>query len=373
MKRVCVIGGGINGAGIAWELVRRGYSVILFEKGSFGGATSSATTKMIHGGLRYLETGSFRLVRESLRERAFLLQALPDLVRPLPIAIPIYGDSPRAWLTVRAGLFLYDRLAGRSGVAPSGTLDPEDLVRDAGLRREGMRNALLYHDAQVDDRALVQRVIAAASRDGLDAREHTAVLNVADSDGGWYVTGSDSTTTRFDILVNAVGPWMNEHLDRFALPSNWRLTLIRGSHLVLRRAAPPLGTLIQTRDGRVVFVLPWKTQLLVGTTEVPHHGSLDRVSISQEEIDYLLEGFNRYFAQPATESEIESTFSGVRPLIESRANPSRISREARVELRPRMVNVFGGKLTTFLSLARKTARAVDRVAGVRTTANPPIF
>lgn len=377
VSSVCVVGGGINGAGIAWELVRKGYEVTLFEQGWFGGATSSATTKMIHGGLRYLETADFRLVRESLRERAFLLEALPDLVRPLPIVIPIYEDSPRSPLTVRAGLLLYDMFAGNRRIARSRRMPLEEILQVVPLRRGGMQSGFLYHDAQVDDRALVRRVIDAAIRDGLEALEHTEVVSIARKEKGWSVgsrSGSGVTQERsFDVLVNAVGPWMNEHIERFQLASAWRLSLIRGSHLILNREPPGAGALIQSDDGRVVFVLPWKGTLLVGTTEVPHQGSLSRVTASTAEIDYLLAGFNRYFAEPARPEEILDVFSGVRPLVASRKDPSRISRESRVEVRDGMVNVFGGKLTTFMALARDVGRRTDRMCGRSKPAAPPVF
>jgi glycerol-3-phosphate dehydrogenase len=369
---VCVVGGGINGAGIAWELARKGYAVTLFEKGRFGGATSSSTTKMIHGGLRYLENGSLRLVRESLRERAFLLEALPDVVRPIRIVVPVYRDSPRSAPLVRVGLSLYDLLAGRQRIGRHRLLDRREVVSRLNLRSEGLRAALCYWDAQVDDYELVQRVIAAAHRDGAEAHEESEITLLEREREQWSVRAG-AMDRRFDYLVNAVGPWMNEYLRQHSLSSKYRLTLVRGSHIVLRRPAMQDGVLIQSSEGRVLFVLPWKGRTLVGTTEAIHESMREPVSATEEEVSYLLERFNLYFEEPATREEVTETFAGVRPLIESRANPSKISREYKIETGEAMINVFGGKMTTFMALARRVGRAVDQLAGSPREARPPLF
>jgi glycerol-3-phosphate dehydrogenase len=370
--RICVVGGGINGAGIAWELARKGYEVTLFEKNRFGGATSSSTTKMIHGGLRYLETGSFRLVRESLRERAFLLEALPDVVKPIRIVIPVYRSSPRSALTLRLGLTLYDLLAGRRRIGRHQRHDSREIASQLKLKGEGLRSILSYWDAQVDDHDLVQRVIAAARRDGAEAHEQCPVTRLEWERHQWSVSAG-GTDRSFDYLVNAVGPWMNEYLRQHALPTRYRLTLLRGSHVVLDRPAMKAGVLIQSSEGRVLFVLPWKGATLVGTTEAVHESMREPVTATPEEVSYLLERFNHYFAEPASEREVTETFAGVRPLIESRANPSKISREYKIEISGSMINVFGGKMTTFMALSRRVGRAVDRLAGARRAARPPIF
>lgn len=373
MDRIAVIGGGINGCGISWELARRGYAVVLFDKGAFGGATSSATTKMIHGGLRYLENLDFGLVREALRERAFLLHAVPDLVRPIEIVLPHYKKSSRSRLVLRAGLTLYDALAGRDNIAPHRELSAAELLSALPLRPEGLVCGYSFFDAQVDDHALVRRVVECAVRDGVDAREWTPVTSVGREDRRWRVA-TDSTTESFDLVVNAVGPWMNRFLDQNEIPSDFALTLVRGSHIVLDRAAASRGALFEVpHEKRIVFVLPWKGRTLVGTTEVVHEGTPDEVEASAEEVEYLLAAFNRFFRLPASGAEIVETFSGVRPLLASRKDPTAITREYRIEVIEGGINVFGGKLTTFMSLARKVARRVDRLTGRETTALPADF
>lgn len=373
MTKIAVIGGGINGAGIAWELARRGYEVEIFDKGGFGAQTSSATTKMIHGGIRYLETFDFRLVREALRERAFLLDRVPDLVHPLEIILPFYRNLARPRWMLDAGLTLYDLLAGRRRIASHRHLSTEEVEAVLPLRDEALEGGFSFYDAQVDDHALTERVIAAARRDGAIAHEFNPIEEVRRTDGGWSVRHRDGVAV-FDAIVNACGPWMNEFLEKNAIPSAYTLQLVRGSHIVIDRPAASAGVLLQSpSDGRILFVLPWKDLTLIGTTEVYHRGPLDDVRPSEEEIDYLLDQFSRYVEPPATRSEIVEAFAGVRPLIGRGDRPGAITREYRIERGERLVNVFGGKMTTFMSLARKVGAAVDRVFGVRTEAAEPVF
>lgn len=379
MPRIAVIGAGINGAGIAWELARRGYEVTLFDKGAPGGATSSATTKLIHGGLRYLETFELRLVREALRERAFLLRAIPELVKPLELVLPMFRDSPRSRFMVHAGLRLYDLLAGREKIAPHRAWAPAQLGELAMLRRDTLVAAFSFFDAQVDDRALVERVVSAARRDGCELRSHTSVHRIVREGDFWRVEiggGSDVRDSRYDGVAVVAGPWMNELLARSQIASKYTLTLVRGSHLVLDRRVAERGFVLQQPDGRIVFVLPWRETSLVGTTEVVHRGPLDRVEASAEEVDYLLAAANAALASRLTRREISSTFAGVRPLVERRRRrrTSRMSREYRIErAAPHLINVFGGKMTTFLALARKVADAMDIEFGERREAKEILF
>jgi glycerol-3-phosphate dehydrogenase len=213
-KRIAVVGGGINGAGAAWELVRRGYAVTLFDQGVCGGQTSSATTKMIHGGLRYLERMHVGLVRESLRERAWLLENLPELVKPLEILLPVYADSPRSRVTIRTGLLLYDVLASGENISRHRSLSVQKLTQLAPLRPDGLRGGFAYWDAQVDDFALVRSVVASAIRDGATVREQTRVESLTRAGREWVVRTNQGDEPRFDLVVNAAGPWMNEQIGR---------------------------------------------------------------------------------------------------------------------------------------------------------------
>ena len=371
--KIAVIGGGINGAGVAWELARKGYPVTLFERGRCGAQTSSATTKMIHGGLRYLEGLHVDLVRESLRDRAWLLEHLPQLVKPIEMLLPIYEDSPRGRFTIAVGLTLYDLLAGRANIRRHRSRSADELASLAPLIRKGLRGGFSYWDAQVDDAALVRAVVASAQRDGARVLEMTAVIGLRREGKGWIVR-TEHAEEPFDMVINAAGPWMNELLKANRIRSRYRLSLVRGSHLVLQRRVSEVGMLLQSiGDQRVFFVLPWKKTTLVGTTEVVQQGSLDEVHASQEEIDYLITRFNRYIREPIDAADVATTFSGVRPLVGRRSNPSAIGREYRIQRQGNLINIFGGKMTTFMSLSRKVGMRVDNYFGAPREAREPVF
>lgn len=371
--RLAVIGGGINGAGTAWELTRRGYDVVLFDKGVCGAQTSSRTSKMIHGGLRYLERLHVGLVRESLRERAWLLEHLSELVRPLEILLPVYADSPRSRSTIRIGLTLYDILAGRRNLGRHRIWSAAELLARAPLKAEGLKGGFSYWDAQVDDYQLVRTVIASAVRDGMTLRENTEVTSLRREGERWIVsTGKGSES--FDLVVNAAGPWMTEHLGRNRIRARYVLSLVRGSHIVLKKAVSEAGLLLQSLgDRRVFFVLPWKGTTMVGTTEVVHRRSLDNVEAAEEEIDYLIERFNRYFTKPVARDDVASTFAGVRPLVGRASSPGAIGRDYRIVRSGNLVNIFGGKLTTFMSLSQKVGLRVDNHFGRPRAAREPVF
>jgi glycerol-3-phosphate dehydrogenase len=371
--KIAVVGGGINGGGVAWELARKGYAVTLFEQGRAGAQTSSATTKMIHGGLRYLEGFHVELVRESLRDRGWLLEHAPQLVKPIEITLPIYDDSPRGRFVVAVGLTLYDLLAGTSNIRRHQSRSADELARLAPLVRKGLRGGFSYWDAQVDDAALVRAVVASAERDGAIIREMTPVTGLRREGKGWLVR-TPAEEERFDMVINAAGPWMNELLKANHIRSRYRLTLVRGSHLVLKHRISDVGILLQSAsDRRVFFVLPWKGTTLVGTTEVVQKGALDDVHASQEEIDYLIARFNRYIRDAITPADVASTFAGVRPLVGRASNPSAIGREYRIQRAGNLINIFGGKMTTFMSLSRKVAMRVDNYFGQPREAKEPHF
>jgi glycerol-3-phosphate dehydrogenase len=363
-NRIAVVGGGINGAGVTWELARRGYEVTLFEKGICGAQTSSATTKMIHGGLRYLEHLQFALVRESLRERAWLLKNAPDLVKPLEILLPVYADSPRSRSSIKVGLTLYDRLAGSENIASHRTIDVQELLERVPLVEQGLRGGFSYWDAQVDDFALVRTVIASAVRDGATVRERTRIEDLRRDGEEWVLRTQHGDESRFDLVVNAAGPWMNELLRANGIDAPYVLSLVRGSHIVLKHAIAGTGLLLQsTTDRRIFFVLPWKGTTLVGTTEVVQETPPDLAHASSEEVDYLIGRFNHYFREPISDADVQSAFAGVRPLVGRATNPSAIGRDFRIVRDGNLINVFGGKMTTFLALARKVALRADNYFG----------
>lgn len=370
LVRIAVVGGGINGSGVAWELARRDYEVTLFDKGRCGAQTSANTTKLIHGGIRYLERGHVGLVRESLRERAWLLEHAPELVHKIEFYLPVYDDSPRWRSTLSLGLTMYDALAGGKNIERHRSAPAEEIAERAPLTRERLQGGFRFWDAQTDDYRLARAVVASAAAEGATVREQTRVSSLQTDGKEWIVNDEQ----RFDFVVNAAGPWMNELLAANALRSRYLLTLVRGSHIVLKRRVSDAALLLQSLvDRRVFFVLPWKGTTLVGTTEVLHAQPMNGVAATEEEIDYLIARFNRYFREPISRADVASTFSGVRPLVGRAANPSAIGREYRIERHGNLINIFGGKMTTFLSLARKVALRVDNYFGKPRPAREPRF
>jgi glycerol-3-phosphate dehydrogenase len=373
-NRIGVVGGGINGAGVTWELTRRGYDVTLFEKGRVGEQTSWKTTKMIHGGLRYLEHFHVGVVRESLRDRAWLLKNLPELVQPIEILLPIYRDSPRSRVTIKAGLALYDLLAGRENIERHRWWTAKEMIAVVPLFEEGLRGGYSYWDAQVDDRELVRAVVRSAKKEGATIRELTRVDALRRDGRQWIAQTSAGDEQRFDLVINAAGPWMNELLAENKIRAQYVLSLVRGSHLVLKHRVGEKGVLLQsTDDMRVFFVLPWKDATLVGTTEIVHREPLDNVEASSEEVDYLIERFNGYFEDAISRDDISATFAGVRPLVGRATNPGAISRDYRITRKGNLINIFGGKMTTFMSLSKKVAMRVDNYFGRRRAAKPARF
>ena len=353
--RVAVVGAGINGIMSAWALADAGHRVIVFERGEAMGETSSRSSKMLHGGLRYLEHGDFGLVYEGLRERAWWLEAAPDLAHRLEIIIPVYRRSARGRLLLKLGLLAYDLLAGRRRLGRHRWLSVAELRERAdGLRHEDLLGAFLYYDGQMDDRALGLWALDQAKRKGVAIRLHTPVDRI-DTQGGVTAVGQRE---KFDFVVNAAGPWAGRLLEQSGVRSRHALDLVRGSHLVADRD-PDQGFLLQSPDdGRVCFVLPYKGRTLIGTTEVRQ--SLEEPAVcSAAERDYLLRLYNAHF-EPALEAgEVRDTFAGVRPLIAGKSvSASEISREYVLERNGRLITVFGGKWTTSRALGLKVARAV---------------
>jgi glycerol-3-phosphate dehydrogenase len=346
--KVAVIGGGINGIMTAWELRRRGCGVDLFERGRLMSATSRASTKMLHGGLRYLEHGHFGLVREALRERSWWLKQAPELAKPLEILLPVHAGQGRPRWQLSAGVRLYDLLAAGTGFEKgrwhSGA---EVMARLPALNSHGLQGAYSYWDGQMDDHRLGLWAADQASRAGVAIHEGAPVSQVEPDSGTIAVSGNRQS---FDRVVNVAGPWAGELLADSAVPSRYRLDLVRGSHLVLTGSID-CGCVLQVPgERRILFVLPWQGHTLLGTTEVRQAGP-DHPVPDQCEIDYLLLTYNRFFTDRRSEANIVDAFAGVRPIVASKDDVSAASRDSVIERRQRLVNVFGGKWTTSRALA----------------------
>tara|TARA_B100001057_G_scaffold104285_1_gene101718 strand:+ start:9499 stop:11079 length:1581 start_codon:yes stop_codon:yes gene_type:complete len=355
-----VIGGGINGAGIAADAAGRGLSVALLEKGDLASATSSWSSKLIHGGLRYLENYHFGLVRKSLKEREVLIKAAPHLVAPLAFQIPILPNS-RSAVLLRCGLFLYDRLAMSKHFGASRTVG----YSADGPLEASIRKGFEYWDAQVDDsRLVVANALQAKQRGAVILTRHEVTDAKANS-GKWSVETKDhlscvQKTLTCKVLVNATGPWVSQlHCEIAGQKKAHRLRLVKGSHLVLPKLCEEnRAFLLQHKDGRVVFVIPYLNDFsLVGTTEEEYSGDLDAPRISRAEVDYLLKIVNRYFKAAVCEKDVVGVFSGIRPLIENEGEKaSRVSRDYRLQLdraTAPLLSVYGGKVTTYRLLAEQ--------------------
>ncbi len=353
-----IIGGGINGAGIAADAAGRGLSVLLCEQHDLASHTSSASSKLVHGGLRYLEQHEFRLVREALGEREILLARAPHLVRPLRFILPWRPHLRPAWL-IRLGLFLYDHLARRSQLPGSQRIQPGP---DSPLQPD-IHQAFAYSDCAVDDARLVVANAMAAREQGARIWTRTRCNQAWRADGLWQVRlehQGQPLRVRARALVNATGPWAARFIeDALGEHSPCPLRLVRGSHLVLPRLYPgQQAYILQNPDRRVVFVIPWLEQFsLIGTTDCDYSGDPAKVQISEAEITYLLDSVNRYFRRPVRPANIRHSYAGVRPLFDDGSgNPSATTRDYHLALsetdgQPPLLSIFGGKLTTYRRLA----------------------
>ncbi|TCP10742.1 glycerol-3-phosphate dehydrogenase [Crenobacter luteus] len=363
MAAVAVVGGGVNGVMIAWTLARRGHAVTLYERDALMGATSRASSKLLHGGVRYLENGEFGLVKKALADRAWWLAHAPDpaLAHPLPIVWPIYRGARRGRWLMKAGFALYDALAGAAGLGRHRWLTAAALAEGGdGLKREGLRGGYRYVDGQMDDYRLGLWAAGEAQKAGVALIEHANVERVG-ADGAVTLHGE---TRRFDAVVNAAGPWAERLLAASGLAAGVQLDTVRGSHIVLDRTLSQ-GYLFEVPgERRVVFVLPWQGGTLIGTTEVRQSPD-ESAECSADEEGYLLALYNHYFAAPATPADVVARFAGVRPLIRSAADPNRALRDYRFARHGRLLTVFGGKWTTAPSLAAEAAERLDALLAHR--------
>ena len=375
---VVIIGAGINGAGIARDASMRGLKVLLIDKGDPGCGTTRASTRLIHGGLRYLEHFEFGLVRESLREREILLKIAPHLVKPLPIAIPIYKEGRRGRLTIRAGMILYDLLSwGKSLPSHQMLSRKQTLERWPGLNPEGLVGAALYYDAQVEfPERLVEENVLSARGFGAEVLTHSRVTGFAVADekvaGIEFVTQEGQKQfAEAGVVINAGGPWIDYVLEEVPVESPKLIGGTKGSHLIVPPfpTAPSNAIYLEARsDGRPIFIIPWNKLYLIGTTDVRFEGNPDEVRCEQWEIDYLLAEANLAFPGAGiTRDNILDTYSGVRPLpVTGDKAEENITRRHFIREHPQLPNllsIVGGKLTTYRSLAEECVDLIFRKLG----------
>lgn len=361
---ILIIGGGISGAGIARDAALRGFKVCLLEKKDFASGTSGKSSKLIHGGLRYLEHGHFSLVGEALRERSYLLKIAPHLVRPLPFLLPIYRSSERHPFRIKVGLSLYDRLAGPQNIHPHEKLSFHDLLQEVpGLKVPGLQMAFRYYDAQMNDARLTLENILSATRLGARCLNYVKVTQLLEQDSkisgviAHDLASNEKIEIHSKLVINATGPWLDQLLGNHESKTSRRLRLTKGIHLVLPRLHEKNALLLFTqKDGRVFFCLPWGPNSLVGTTETDYHGTPDDVRATREDVQYLISEIQRFFpTRSLTPQDVIATFAGLRPLIQQDGRTmNATSRKYSIEeTRPQLFSILGGKFTTYRSLAEE--------------------
>ncbi|MCS0502655.1 glycerol-3-phosphate dehydrogenase [Ancylobacter mangrovi] len=363
---IAIIGGGVNGCGIARDAAGRGASVVLFEQGDFAGATSSASTKLIHGGLRYLEQYEFRLVHEALAEREVLWKIAPHIIGPLRFVLPHHKGLRPAWL-LRLGLFIYDHLGGRRLLPATRTLDLSSDVTGRPLR-EAYRRGFEYSDCRVDDSRLVVLNALDAAERGADIRPRTRVVSARRESEFWRIeveSGGISQLVHARVLVNAAGPWVHQVLSEVAgVSSPAEVRLVQGSHIVVRKLYDhDRAYIFQNPDGRIIFAIPYHDDFtLIGTTDRDFGHTPGAPVASAEEIAYLCAAADEYFRAPVSPDDVVWAYSGVRPLYDDGASKAQeATRDYVLELddadgRVPVLSVFGGKITTYRRLAEHAMR-----------------
>ncbi len=373
---IVVIGGGINGAGIARDAAGRGLKVLLAEQNDFASATSSASTKLIHGGLRYLEYYEFRLVSESLAEREVMLRIAPHIIWPLEFLLPHEKHLRPAWM-IRTGLFLYDNLGtrafapGRTGLPKSRSVALAAGDYGAGLKPD-FKRGFSYYDAWVDDARLVVLTLSSARAHGATVLPHTRCIAARREGDAWRVTLKDQASgapreVRSRILVNAAGPWVKSVLEQeLKIGSPAQVRLVKGSHIVVPRIHDKrYAYILQNPDKRVVFMIPYEREFtLIGTTDVQIAADALPAVISPEEVAYLCAAANRYSARQIGLGQVLWSYSGVRPLYDDgKDDPSAITRDYVLlldEKGPPLLSIFGGKITTYRRLAEQVLEKLAR-------------
>jgi glycerol-3-phosphate dehydrogenase len=361
---VVIIGGGIHGAGVAQAAAAAGHTVLVLEQSSLAAGTSSRSSKLIHGGLRYLESGQLNLVRECLHERSLLLKNAPDLVKLIPFHIPVYSETSRKAWQIRSGLALYYTLGGFSGAARFRQIPKSQWHTLDGLDQQDLQKVFRYYDAQTDDRLLTEAVMCSAQSLGAELQMPAKFVGAQKHNNSYvirYTANEQETECRARLLVNAAGPWVNDVLEKISPKvSRLEVDLVQGSHIILDGTVSQGIYYIEApEDRRAVFVMPWKEKLMVGTTESLFHGNPAKVFPLAKEKQYLLQTLGYYFPKyrHTTPREIVSSFAGLRVLPRSEASLFSRPRDTIFHpddpAEPHLVTIYGGKLTAYRATAEK--------------------
>tara|TARA_B000000477_G_scaffold22094_1_gene18929 strand:+ start:617 stop:1768 length:1152 start_codon:yes stop_codon:yes gene_type:complete len=358
-----IIGGGINGAGLARDAAGRGLSVCLADKGEIGGATSSWSTKLIHGGLRYLENYEFKLVRESLKEREIIYKIAKPISKPIPFIIPYVDKIRPAWL-IKMGLFLYDNLGGKTIIPKSNTLDISKKLPN--ILKKKYKTGFQYFDVQIDDKKLTKLNIKSAKKYKAKVLEYNKVKKAEIDGNEWVIHLQKGEKIKSKILINASGPWINETLKKnIKIKSKNKIRLVKGSHIITKKLyKKDVAFTFQNTDKRIIFVIPYKKNFsLIGTTEVEVK-SPENKEISKKEIQYLIRSVNNYLEKEISTKDIVDSYSGIRPLIEDFNQASKVTRDYIFDLniikKLPLLSIYGGKLTTYRKLAENVLLDLEK-------------
>ena len=358
-----IIGGGINGAGLARDAAGRGLSVCLADKGEIGGATSSWSTKLIHGGLRYLENYEFKLVRESLKERETIYKIAKPISKPIPFIIPYVDKIRPAWL-IKIGLFLYDNLGGKTIIPKSNTLDISKKLPN--ILKKKYKTGFQYFDVQIDDKKLTKLNIKSAKKYKAKILEYNKVKKAEIDGNEWVIHLQKGKKIKSKILINASGPWINETLRKnIKIKSKNKIRLVKGSHIITKKLyKKDVAFTFQNTDKRIIFVIPYKKKFsLIGTTEVEVK-SPENKEISKKEIQYLIRSVNNYLEKQISTKDIVDSYSGIRPLIEDFNQASKVTRDYIFDLniikKLPLLSIYGGKLTTYRKLAENVLLDLEK-------------
>ncbi len=365
---ILIIGGGINGAGIVRDASGRNLKACLVEKNTVGSATSSWSTKLIHGGLRYLENYEFRLVRDSLKEREVIKRIASDITTPLPFIIPYQKSLRPKWL-IKLGLFLYDNLGGKMTIPKSSTINIKKEIPN--ILKDQYNTGFQYYDLQIDDKKLVELNIQDAEKRGATIIENRKVIKAKRNQNVWDIILDDNTVLKTKILINAAGPWINDILNNvIKLESKKSIRLVKGSHIITKSLYKQKRAFtLQNEDNRIIFVIPYKDEYsLIGTTET-EVCSPENPKIDDSEIDYLINSVNKYFFKQISKDSVLSSYSGIRPLIEDFKEASKVTRDYIFDLnedgsQAPLLNIYGGKLTTYRKLAENVLFTLNRYISV---------
>jgi glycerol-3-phosphate dehydrogenase len=357
---IAIIGGGISGLCIALEAAKKGTGVTLYEKNKIMGQTSSASSKLLHGGLRYLETLDFKLVKEALTERTWWLENVQGLTQTIELHLPIFKSSIRSKVKYKVGLWLYDKLAGKNNIGHHKWLNKDAFIaKNKDLKAGKLTGGFIFYDGQMLDYELGCWVADEARKHKVKIKEHHAVTGF-DTEGRLWglkgentrAEGKDNTfSNNFDLIINASGAYTEQLLIENGIKPKYQIDHVRGSHLVIDRTLTHGYFLEVPNDKRIFFVLPYKQQTLIGTTEEIQTLS-DPINCSMKEKDYLIHAYNHYFSDQINKDDIVDSFAGLRPLIKSGTNLSRSSREYAIQKDHKLISVYGGKWTTARALAK---------------------